>query len=70
MSRFIRVKTINNLDIMIRTTAIFTIAKSNMAKHTFITAEDACGNREQFVEDHTMDEIQAMIETSQAKEST
>ena len=70
MSRFIRVKTINDLDIMIRTTAIFTIAKSDMAKHVFITAEDACGNREQFVVDHTMDEIQAMIETSQAKEST
>ena len=62
MSRFIRVKTINDLDIMIRTTAIFTIAKSNMAKHTFITAEDACGNREQFVVDHSMDEIQAALE--------
>ena len=62
MSKFIRFKTINDLDIMIRTTAIFTIAKSDMAKHTFITAEDACGNREQFIVDHTMDEIQAMIE--------
>lgn len=62
MSRFIRVKTINDLDIMIRTTAIFTIAKSDMAKHVFITAEDACGNREQFVVDHTMDEIQAALE--------
>ena len=62
MSHFIRLKTINNLDVMIRTTAIFTIAKSNAAKHVYITAEDACGNREQFVVDHSMDEIQAAIE--------
>jgi hypothetical protein len=62
MSKFIRLKTINNLDVMIRTSAIFTIAKSDMAKHTWITAEDACGNREQFIVDHTMDEIQAMID--------
>jgi hypothetical protein len=69
MSKFIRLKTITNLDVMIRTTAIFTIAKSDMAKHVFITAEDACGNREQFIVDHTMDEIQAMIEASTTKES-
>ena len=62
MTKFIRVRTITNLDVMIRSTAIFTIAKSDMAQHTYITAEDACGNREQFIVDHTMDEIQAMIE--------
>jgi hypothetical protein len=70
MSKFIRVKTINNLDVMIRASAIFTIAKSDMAQHTYITAEDACGNREQFIVEHTMDEIQAMIEAPEAKEST
>jgi len=70
MTKFIRVKTINNLDVMLRMSAIFTIAKSDAAKHVFITAEDACGNREQFVVEHTMDEIQAMIQKSEAKEST
>jgi hypothetical protein len=70
MTKFIRVKTINNLDVMIRTSAIFTIAKGDVAKHTWITAEDACGNREQFIVEHTMDEIQAMIQKSEAKEST
>ena len=62
MTKFIRVKTITNLDVMIRTTAILTIAKSDMAKHTYITAEDACGNREQFIVEHTLDEIQAMMQ--------
>ena len=70
MTKFIRVKTITNLDVMIRTSAIFTIAKSDMAKHVFITAEDACGNREQLIVEHTMDEIQAMIQAPEAKEST
>ena len=70
MTKFIRVKTITNLDVMLRTSAIFTIAKSDAAKHTYITAEDACGNREQFIVEHTMDEIQAMIEASEVKEST
>jgi hypothetical protein len=70
MSKFIRVRTINNLDVMIRVSAIFTIAKSDMAKHVFITAEDACGNREQFIVGHTMDEIQAMIEAPTTKENT
>jgi hypothetical protein len=70
MSKFIRLKTITNLDVIIRASAIFTIAKSDMAKHVFITAEDACGNREQFIVDHTMDEIQAMIEASTTKENT
>jgi hypothetical protein len=69
MTKFIRVKTITNLDVMIRTSAIFTIAKSDMAKHTHITAEDACGNREQFIVEHTMDEIQAMMQAQEAKET-
>ena len=62
MTKFIRVTTITNLDVMIRTSAIFTIAKGDVAKHTYITAEDACGNREQFIVEHTMDEIQAMMQ--------
>jgi hypothetical protein len=69
MTKFIRVRTITNLDVMIRTTAIFTVAKSDAAKHVFITAEDACGNREQFIVEHTMDEIQAMMQAQEAKET-
>ena len=70
MTKFVRVKTITNLDVMIRTNAIFTIARADVAKHTYITAEDACGNREQFIVEHTMDEIQRMIEGPEAKGST
>ena len=62
MTRFIRIKTINNLDVMIRASAIFTITKAEVAKHTYIVTEDACGNREQFIVDCTLDEIQAMID--------
>ncbi len=62
MTKFIRIKTINNLDVMIRASAIFTITKAEVAKHTYIVTEDACGNREQFIVDYTLDEIQAMIE--------
>jgi hypothetical protein len=70
MTKFIRVKTITNLDVMIRVSAIFTITKAEVAKHTYIIAEDACGNRQQFIVEHTMDEIQAMIEAPEVKEST
>jgi hypothetical protein len=70
MSKFIRLKTVSGADLLLRTKYIFSICGCPEKSFTRIQLCNAIDHDDAYDVTATVDEIQAMIEAPEAKEST
>ena len=70
MSKFIRLKTVSGADLLLRTKYIFSICGCPEKSFTRIQLCNAIDHDDAYDVTATVDEIQAMMQKSEAKEST